>query len=161
MCKMGIPFWCWEQMKKYCKPGTEMGDAALVCPVFVSVSRQSPESPHFSSHKEGSWPRRQEPTDFAVSWCCPNTVPQAYTRHLIYLLICFQQSSVKARVQAMLPARLCHWLPSKECLELLQTNKEEQFPRCRPFVCVNRNMSKHRHVSVWNSFWSNCWHWVL
>ena len=85
---------------------------------------------------------------------------QAQTGHLIYFLICFQQSTVKAGVQAVLPARLCHWLPSKYCLELLQTNKEKQFPRCRPFVCVSRDMSKHRHVSACNSFWSDCWHCV-
>lgn len=43
ICTMGIPCCWWEQMRKSNASGTEMGDAALVCPVFVGVFLSCPQ----------------------------------------------------------------------------------------------------------------------
>lgn len=58
ICTMGIPCCQWEQMRKSNKPSTEMGDAALVCPVFVGVPKLSSERmPVLPTTKMGCIPR--------------------------------------------------------------------------------------------------------
>lgn len=45
-------------MRKSNKPGTEMGDAALVCPIFVGVPKLSPvRVPMLPTTKMGGTPR--------------------------------------------------------------------------------------------------------
>lgn len=85
ICRMEIPVCCQEHMRKYHKPGTEMGDASLVCPVFASVPRQSPQKASISTiYGKGSCPRRQDPAGSIVWWLCRRHKPgTSFPSHLL------------------------------------------------------------------------------
>lgn len=160
-CKTEIPVCSQKHMRKHHEPGTEMEAASPVCPVFAGVSRQSPQiAPISTIHGNGSCPRRQDPAGSIVSWLSPipyalaiNRAPHSPSH---WLSIVPRKNWGPGNASNMIVPLVAKWR-----VTWAVTNKAKQFPRRRPFVCVNRDMSKHRHVSVWNSFWSNCWHCLL
>lgn len=75
-------------MRKYHKPGMEMGDISPVCPVFAGVSRQAPQAASIPPCMEmGLAPVGGTPQAPLTRDSAPHHRPHTSTWHLIHLVI--------------------------------------------------------------------------
>lgn len=136
-------------MRTYYQLDTEMGDGALVSPHSTRVSRQSPQRASISPSRDvghaqeagAHWlhclmmPCKHQclghkpgiSCTFSFAFDSPQQKPGSRR--------CFQQDCATG----------CQ---VKNDLSCYKQTKQSSFQDVRPFVCVNRDMSKHRHVSI-------------